>query len=56
MGCIVAAPTAGSCGTFPGAVIGVADSLGLEEKTVVKALLGGEPSGSVYHHKRYFLG
>ncbi|MEA3460667.1 MAG: L-serine ammonia-lyase, iron-sulfur-dependent, subunit alpha [Bacteroidota bacterium] len=45
MGVIVAAPTAGSCGTFPGAVIGVADSLGLDEEKVVKALLAGSLTG-----------
>ena len=45
MGIIVAAPTAGSCGTFPGAVIGVADSLGLDEELVVKALLAGSLVG-----------
>lgn len=45
MGVIVAAPTAGSCGTFPGAVIGVADSLGLNEEQVVMALLAGSIPG-----------
>jgi len=45
MGIIVAAPTAGSCGTFPGAVIGVADSLGLNEEQVVMALLAGSITG-----------
>ncbi len=45
MGCIVAAPTAGSCGTYPGAVIGVADSLGLNEEQVVMALLAGSIPG-----------
>jgi L-serine dehydratase len=45
MGIIVAAPTAGSCGTFPGAVIGVADSLGLNEEQVVMALLVGSLTG-----------
>ncbi|MDF1573978.1 MAG: L-serine ammonia-lyase, iron-sulfur-dependent, subunit alpha [Bacteroidales bacterium] len=45
MGTIVAAPTAGSCGTFPGAVIGVADSLGLDEERIVKALLAGSLTG-----------
>ena len=39
MGVIVAAPTAGSCGAMPGAVLGVADSLGLSEEETVKALL-----------------
>ena len=39
MGVIVAAPTAGSCGALPGAVIGTADVLGLEEDEAVKAML-----------------
>ncbi len=45
MGTIVAAPTAGSCGTFPGAVIGIADSLGLKEEHIVRALLAGSLVG-----------
>jgi L-serine dehydratase len=45
MGTIVAAPTAGSCGTLPGAVMGVADSLKLNEEQVVKALLAGSLTG-----------
>ncbi len=45
MGTIVAAPTAGSCGTFPGAVLGVADSLGLNEEQMVMALLAGSIPG-----------
>ncbi len=39
MGVIVAAPTAGSCGALPGAVIGTAQSLNLPEDEVVKAML-----------------
>lgn len=39
MGVIVAAPTAGSCGAMPGAVLGVGDSLGLSGEETVKALL-----------------
>lgn len=39
MGVIVAAPTAGSCGALPGAVIGMADSLELPEEEIVKAML-----------------
>ncbi len=39
MGVIVAAPTAGSCGAMPGAVLGMAESLGLSEEETVKALL-----------------
>jgi len=45
MGVIVAAPTAGSCGTFPGAVLGVADSLELSKEEVVNALLTGSLVG-----------
>ncbi|HLI93455.1 MAG TPA: L-serine ammonia-lyase, iron-sulfur-dependent, subunit alpha [Puia sp.] len=39
MGVIVAAPTAGSCGALPGAVIGMAESLDLPEDETVKAML-----------------
>ncbi len=39
MGVIVAAPTAGSCGVVPGALIGTASSLGLPKDEVVKAML-----------------
>lgn len=39
MGVIVAAPTAGSCGALPGAVIGTATVLGLSEEEMVKAML-----------------
>ncbi len=39
MGVIVAAPTAGSCGALPGAVIGAANALGLTEEDTVKAML-----------------
>jgi L-serine dehydratase len=39
MGVIVAAPTAGSCGALPGALIGVGDVLGLPEKKITEAML-----------------
>lgn len=39
MGVIVAAPTAGSCGALPGAVIGVADAMEISEDMTVKAML-----------------
>ncbi|MDO8966048.1 L-serine ammonia-lyase, iron-sulfur-dependent, subunit alpha [Algoriphagus sp.] len=39
MGVIVAAPTAGSCGAMPGAVLGVVDSLILSDEEAVKALM-----------------
>ena len=39
MGLIVAAPTAGSCGCIPGAVLGTAKGMNLPHDQVVKALL-----------------
>lgn len=39
MGVIVAAPTAGSCGALPGAVLGTGAALGLAEDELVKAML-----------------
>lgn len=39
MGVIVAAPTAGSCGALPGALLGMADSLNLSEDEIIKAML-----------------
>jgi L-serine dehydratase len=39
MGLIVAAPTAGSCGTIPGAVLGTATGMDFPHEQVIKALL-----------------
>ena len=39
MGVIVAAPTAGACAALPGAVIAMAESMGLDEEAMAKALL-----------------
>jgi L-serine dehydratase len=39
MGLIVAAPTAGSCGGLPGAVLGAVDSLGLSKDHAVRGML-----------------
>jgi len=39
MGVIVAAPTAGSCGALPGAVLGLVDQLALPDDDAVKAML-----------------
>ena len=39
MGVFVAAPTAGSCGTLPGAVLGAAKVIGSTEDDIVKAML-----------------
>lgn len=38
-GVIVAAPTAGACGTLPGACVGVAHALGLSREDVARAVL-----------------
>jgi len=39
MGVIVAAPTAGACGVLPGAVIGAAESMRLDNDQITRALL-----------------
>ncbi|MCP5536898.1 MAG: L-serine ammonia-lyase, iron-sulfur-dependent, subunit alpha [Akkermansiaceae bacterium] len=39
MGIIVAAPTAGSCGAMPGAVLAIADAMGADEDDRARALL-----------------
>ncbi len=39
MGIIVAAPTAGACGTLPGACLGVANALNMSEDKKVRAML-----------------
>jgi L-serine dehydratase len=39
MGIIVAAPTAGSCGALPGAVLGAASAMNISEQETIKAML-----------------
>ncbi|BCS32965.1 serine dehydratase [Luteitalea sp. TBR-22] len=39
MGVIIAAPTAGACAALPGAVIGMAETLGHDEEAMAKAML-----------------
>lgn len=39
MGVIVAAPTAGSCATFPGTTVAAAEVLGSDEETTLRAML-----------------
>ena len=39
MGVIIAAPTAGACAALPGAVVAMAESMGLDETEMAKALL-----------------
>ena len=45
MGVIVAAPTAGSCGALPGAIIGAASSLHLSREETIKAMLAASIIG-----------
>ncbi len=45
MGIIVAAPTAGSCGTLPGTILGAAAHMGKSEDDVVKAMLASGMMG-----------
>lgn len=45
MGIIVASPTAGSCGTLPGALIGVISIMDLSEDELVKAMLAASMIG-----------
>jgi len=45
LGCVVAAPTAGSCGVMPGVFMSVAEAMGLPESRVVEGLLAGAMTG-----------
>lgn len=45
MGVVVAAPTAGSCGALPGAIIGIGRALELSEDEMVKAMLAAGITG-----------
>ncbi len=45
MGVIVAAPTAGSCGGLPGAIIGMADAMNLDETSMARAMLAAGMMG-----------
>ncbi len=46
MGVIVAAPTAGACAALPGAVVAMAESMGLDEVEMAKALLASGVIGT----------
>lgn len=48
MGVIVAAPTAGACAAMPGAVIAAAESLGVDDEAVAKAMLAGGLIGVIF--------
>ncbi|NVJ90469.1 MAG: L-serine ammonia-lyase, iron-sulfur-dependent, subunit alpha [Methylocystaceae bacterium] len=54
MGVIVAAPTAGSCGTLPGTCLGVANALNMSEDQKVKAMLAAGLIGVFIAHMATF--
>ena len=56
MGRIVAAPTAGSSGTLPGALIGVADHLGLPDEALIMPLVTAAGVGSVISETMFIAG
>ncbi len=45
MGVIVAAPTAGACGTIPGSLIGAASMMDLSDKEIIKAMFSASIIG-----------
>lgn len=53
-GIVVAAPTAGSCGTLPAAVLSVAESLGLSEEKQAEAMLAAGLVGVFIAHQATF--
>jgi L-serine dehydratase len=56
MGKIVAAPTAGSAGTLPGALIGVADHLGLGDEALVLPLVLAAGIGKIISQQMFIAG
>ena len=56
MGRIVAAPTAGSAGTLPGALLGVADHLGLDDEALVLPLVTAAGVGEVISKTMFIAG
>jgi len=56
MGRIVAAPTAGSAGTLPGALLGVADHLGLDDAALVMPLVLAAAIGDAIQAKMFIAG
>ncbi len=56
MGRIVAAPTAGSAGTLPGALLGVADELGLPDDDLVMPLVLAAGIGNVISQTMFIAG
>lgn len=56
MGRIVAAPTAGSAGTVPGALIGVADHLGIDDERLLAPLVLAAGIGKIIGSKMFIAG
>lgn len=56
MGRIVAAPTAGSAGTLPGALIGVADHLGIPDEDLVAPLILAAGIGQIISKTMFIAG
>ncbi len=56
MGRIVAAPTAGSAGTVPGALLGVADHLGLDDEATLMPLVLAAGIGKIISKTMYIAG
>jgi L-serine dehydratase len=56
MGRIVAAPTAGSAGTLPGALIGVADHLGLSDEQLVMPMVLAAGIGQAISRQMFISG
>ena len=56
MGRIVAAPTAGSAGTIPGALIGVADHLGLDDERLVMPMVLAAGVGQAISRQMFISG
>lgn len=56
MGRIVAAPTAGSAGTLPGALLGVADHLGLDDEQLLAPLVLAAGIGQIIGRSMFIAG
>ena len=56
MGRIVAAPTAGSAGTLPGALLGVADHLGLEDEQLLRPTALAAGIGEIISEQMFIAG
>lgn len=57
MGCVVAAPTAGSCGIVPGCLLTVQEDRALSDEQVIKGLFAAAMCGVVmYYHQVSFSG